>query len=215
MGGANVTGIAVTCTSTHLVSGTVSGASINANIYVVLIYYDDNTGTGGTLLSYRFDDYKTFTFNNIPTDKFYSLQAFSSNSGETCSVGPTTPTQLTADVTDVQITCAPSVTPSIKIRVISVGSQASLATVNVFIGDDAIPATTGTPSRVIRGSDSDVYIIPNIIGTTYDFFIYDLGIDTDQHYAVTVTSDAETCAVTSGGTGGPVRDSVEVSITCN
>ena len=215
MGDANVTDIAVNCTATHMVSGKISGSVNILNVYVVLIYYDDNTGTGGTTLSDRSDLTETFSIADIPANKFYTLQAFSTNSGEICSGGPTTPTQLTADVTDVQITCAPPNSPSVKIQVLSVGGQASLATVNVFIGDDAVPATTGTPTRVIRGTDADVYIISNTSGTTYDFFIYELGIDAGQHYAVTVTSGAETCAVTSGGTGGPVTASAKVAINCD
>ena len=215
MGDANVTGIAVNCIATHSVSGTANGATNGRNIYIVLIYYDDNTGTDGTRLSIRANFNRTFTVADIPANKFYSLQAFSTTSGETCSGSYTTPTQLTADVTDVQFTCARSTTPSIKIRVLSVGNQASLATVNVFIGDDAVPATTGTPSQVIRGTDADVVIIPNIGGTGYDAFISDFGINAGQHYAVTVTSDAETCAVTTGGTGGPINDNVEVLIDCN
>ena len=85
-----------------------------------------------------------------------------------------------------------------------------------FVADNAIPATTGTPTKVINGSDSDVIIIPNIDGSpTANGFLYPISIDANKYYAVTVTtSSAETCEITRNGSGGPVTANVAVEIDC-
>ena len=217
MGDAGAT-IAVTCIATHLVSGTVSGTNNNRNIYVVLTYYDDSAGTGGTNLTARTSADGTFTITDIPANKFYILQASSGNAGETCTGTPNAPTQLTANVTGVQITCASSSGNFLNIRVMSFAYESSLTTINVFIGDGAVPDTSDptTATRVVNGSDDDVVIIQNLFDTIVDGFYYQVPIDEDKYYAVTVTTTgSENCRTLANGSGGPVRDSVEVSITCN
>ena len=218
MGDAGAT-IAVTCIATHLVSGTVSGAANNTNVYVVLTYYDDNAGTGGTKLTVKANADGTFTITGIPANKFYILQASSASMGETCTGTPNAPTQLTANVANARITCT---TPTrtghlLHIRVTSQAYQVSLITINVFIGDGAIPDTgnTATATRVIRGTDADVIIAPNLLGLNSDGFFYNVPIDNGKYYAVTATTDAnETCRVLRGGSGGPVDANVGFAIRC-
>ena len=215
MGGADVTNVTVTCVPFHSISGTVTGAANNANTYVVLTLSDDNAGAGATRQFVKASAAGTFSFTGVPANKFYTLQASSSTAGETCSGGPTTPTQLTADVRGATITCTASTGPVIRIKLSSDLYEASATTVNVFIGDGAIPATTGTPTRVVNGSDTDVVIIERT-DFTGDGFYYNIPIEANKYYAVTVTpgSPDEICTVTSGGTGGPVTDNVNVEIDC-
>ena len=216
----NVTNIAVTCSddgvNTYTVSGTITGAANSGDVQVVMSLYDDNTGTGGTSQSVSANPDGTFSFTDVPANKFYTLQASSATAGETCTGPSTTPVLLTADVTDARITCSASTGLFLRIDLISDTSAASLTTVNVFVADNAIPATTGTPTKVINGSDSDVIIIPNIDGSpTANGFLYPISIDANKYYAVTVTtSSAETCEITRNGSGGPVTANVAVEIDC-
>ena len=217
MGEADFTNIIVTCNTEYFVSGTVTGAAINTNTYIVLTVYDDNTGTGGISRSIRANADGTFTFTGVHENKFYSLQASSRTVGETCSGVPNTPTLVTAGVTDAQITCTASTHtgPFVSIYLESIASVSSLATVNFFVGDTVIPDTSGIPTQVVNGSDADVVIIPNIDGSSNDGFFYDISIDVDKYYALVVTTSAtETCPVGSGRAGGPVTNNVSIGITC-
>ena len=215
MGRADVTDISVTCVVAYSISGRLTGsASTGINIYVILTLYDDNTGTGATGLSLPVLADGTFSFTGIKESKFYTLKAVSRTFGETCSGGSITPTMITGDITDVQVTCTASTHtgPFIKIELLST-SDISLVTVNVFTGDGAIPDTSDptTATQVIRGSDTDVIIIPNINNTASDAFISHISIEANKYYAITETS---TCTITSGASGGPVTDNVSISITC-
>ena len=207
--------IGVTCIISYTVSSTVTGAAFNNNVYLVLMLYDDSAGNGATKRS-DMSGPGVFSFSDIPANKFYTLKAFSVTAGETCSGGPTTPAPITADVTDVQITCTTSTGPAILISLTSVNYEASRTTVNVFIGDGAIPDTSGTPTHVVNGFDADVFIIPDIYFFSRDGFLHNIPIDAGKYYAVTVstTSTNESCGFISGGTGGPVNDSTTVQIVC-
>ena len=180
MGGADVTNVTVTCVPFHSISGTVTGAANNANTYVVLTLSDDNAGAGATRQFVKASAAGTFSFTGVPANKFYTLQASSSTAGETCSGGPTTPTLVTADVRGATITCTASTGPVIRIKLSSDLYEASATTVNVFIGDGAIPATTGTPTRVVNGSDTDVVIIERT-GFTGDGFYYNIPIEANKY----------------------------------
>ena len=212
--------IAVTCVTAYSISGTVAGATNNPNVYLVLTLSDDNVGTGASRQKVQAATDGTFTITNIRENKFYTLQAISTTVGETCSATPTTPTQVTANVTRSMVSCTASTGPVIRISLASFTDEASLTTVNVFIGDGAIPATTGnpppTPTRVVNGSDTDVLIIPNIESFNAEGFRYDIPIDAGQYYAVTVdtASGTESCEIRTNGTGGPITDSLTVGITC-
>ena len=96
--------------------------------------------------------------------------------------------------------------------------ESSLITVYVFIGDSAIPDTSdsNTATHVINGSDADVVIIQQKLGVAYDGFYYDIPIDEDKYYAVTVTtaSTNEPCNVSQNPSGGPVKTSVTVQVFC-
>ena len=215
----NITNIEVTCVTvpTYSVSGTVTGAANSGDVQVVMSLYDDNTGTGGTSQSVTANATDgTFSFADVPEDKFYTLQASSATAGETCTSSAPTPVRVIANVTDARITCSASTGLFLRIDLISDTSAASLTTVNVFTGDTAIPATTGTPDKVVNGSDTDVLIIPNIDGSpTANGFLYPISIDANKYYAVTVTtSSAETCEITRNGSGGPVTANVAVEIDC-
>ena len=218
---ANITNIEITCNdlppSTYSVSGTITGAASSGDVQVVISVYDEITGTVGTSLSVSATPDGAFSFADIEENKFYVLKASSATPGETC-IGPsTTPVLVTGDVTDALITCSASTGPFLRLDLISATSAASLATVNVFIGDGAIPDTTGTPDHVVNGSDSDVIIIPNIDGSPVaNGFLYTVSIDANKYYAITVTtSSAETCEVTRNSSGGPVTANVAVEIDCN
>ena len=221
MGAANVTDVAVTCiVAPYSVSGTVTGAANSQAIRVVLTYYDDNTRTGGTKKSGRVNANGTFSFTDIPENKFYTLQASSTIFGETCSDLFPTLTQITADVTGAMVTCTASTHtgPFLRVYLTSDNFETSLTTANVFIDDNAIPDTSDptTSTRVIRGSDADIVIVPNIFILDADGYNYDIGINNGQYYAVTVTTTGpETCTFGNNGTGGPMTGSnVVVSITC-
>ena len=158
----DVTDVTVTCIlTTYSVGGTITRSADSGALYVILMIYDDNTGTGGTNQSVSVNLGGTFSFTGIPENKFYTLQASTSFVGEICSGGPTTPTQVTADVIGVQITCSVSTGPFIQIELISESYEAFLTTVSIFIGDTAITDTSGTATHVVNGYDDDVVIIQN------------------------------------------------------
>ena len=217
MGDAIVNNIAATCVPTYSISGSVTGADNNRNNTVYLSVYDDNTGTNPTKTSFRVNADGTFSFTGIPENKYYSLEIISATLGETCSATPTTPTQVTADVTDVQITCTASTHAGsyIKLQVYSWSNRSSFVSVNVFVGDTAITDTSGTPTRVVNGSDDDVTIIPNYSGLSADGFFYNVSIDNGKYYAITVTTTTGSCIVETNSSGGPITDNVSVTIGCN
>ena len=215
MGDGDVIDVAITCALiTYSVSGTVARSGTSGALYVVLTIYDDNTGTNPTKTSFQVNTDGIFSFTGILENKFYTLQVSSGFGGETCSATPTTPTQVIADVIGVQITCSISTGPFLQIEVISESFEASLATVNVFIGDSAITDTSGTATQVIKGTDSDVIIVRR--SGLWDFFYYNVSIDAGQYYAVTTStaSTNEDCTVVTPS-GGPITDSVLVEISCD
>ena len=215
--GADVTDVAITCRilPTYSVSGSVTGTT-SRNIYLVLTMFDDNAGTGATSRHVRADNTGAFSFTGIFENKFYILEATSIISGETCSAPSTTPVQITGNVTNAQITCTASTHTGFFLRVtlLSSSTQASDATVNIFVGDATITDTTVTPTHVISGSDANVLIIPNIYSNNGDGFIYDINLDANDYYEITVTSTAETCSITSGRVNGPVTVNKSSIITC-
>ena len=216
----NITSVEITCNNIPLgsysVSGAIAQAASSGDVQVVISLYDDNTGTGVTRQSVTANPDGTFSFADVPENKFYVLQASSATPGETCSGPSTTPVLVTGDVTDALITCSASTGLFLRLDLISDTSAASLTTVNVFVGDTAIPATTGTPTKVVNGSDADVIVIPNIDGSPFaNGFLYPVSIDANKYYAITVTtSSAETCEVTRNVSGGPVTANVAVEIDC-
>ena len=214
---ANVTNVEVTCkkTITYSISGEIAEADFKSQVYIVLTVYDDSTGTGGTKQTIRGSD-EMFTFTGIPGNKFYTLEASSSTIGETCSGTTTTPVLVTTDVTGAQITCSKSSGLSFKIAVISYSYKASDVTVNVFIGDGAIPDTSSaTPVKVVKGSDADVLVFPNIYGFGADGFFYNIPIENGKYYAMTVSTDFdETCTLNSDASGGPVAGNISSTINC-
>ena len=215
MGDGDVIDVAITCALiTYSISGTVARSGTSGALYVVLTIYDDNTGTNPTKTSFQVNTDGIFSFTGILENKFYTLQVSSGFGGETCSATPTTPTQVIADVIGVQITCSISTGPFLQIEVISESFEASLATVNVFIGDSAITDTSGTATQVIKGTDSDVIILRR--SGLWNFFYYNVSIDAGQYYAVTTStaSTNENCTVITPS-GGPITDSVLVEISCD
>ena len=219
MGDADVN-ITVTCIlNTYSISGSVTGASSTRNIHIVLTVYDDNTGTGGTSQSLQASfDNATFSFTGIPENKYYILRSSSIATGETCSSDITTLTQITDNVTDALITCSRSTNDLfIKIWLANTSFEASQTTLNVFFSDTAVPATTGTPDKVINGSDPAVLIIPSVTisNSVGDGFYHDIGINNGQYYAITITTASGTCTTPTNATGGPVTASLVVIVTCD
>ena len=216
MGDADVN-ITVTCIlNTYSISGSVTGASSTLDIHIVLTVYDDNTGTGGTSQSLQASfDNATFSFTGIPENKYYILRSSSTAPGEMCSSDITTRTQITDNVTDALITCSRSNALFIKIWLANTSFEASQTTLNVFFSDTAVPATTGTPDKVINGSDPAVLIIPSVTisNSVGDGFYHDIGINNGQYYAITITTASGTCTP-ANATGGPVTASLVSIIRC-
>ena len=136
----------------------------------------------------------------------------------TCTSSAATPTQITANVTGAQVTCAAPAATSrfLRISLYSGNYLGSLTTVNVFIGDNAIPATTGTATKVINGSDSDVVLYD--LGGVGEQYYYDVSINAGQYYAVTVTNTSgENCILTTAtnGSDGPIAANATESIFCD
>ena len=214
---ANVTNVEVSCkkTITYSISGEIAEAAFKSQVYIVLTVYDDSTGTGGTKQTIKGSD-EMFTFTGIPENKFYTLEASSSTIGETCSGPTTTPVLVTTEVTGAQITCSRSSGFSFKIAVISYSYKASDVTVNVFIGDGAIPDTSSaTPAKVVKGSNADVLVFPNIYGFGADGFFYNIPIENGKYYAMTVSTDSdETCILNPDASGGPFDGNKSSTINC-
>lgn len=105
MGGANVTGIAVTCTDNltpvYAVGGTVTGLG----------------GTGLVLRNNGGDDLQvaangTFTFaTGVPMSAAYSVTVAMQPGGQTCTVADGSGTMAGADVTSIAVACAPVLVP--------------------------------------------------------------------------------------------------------
>ena len=218
MGTTDVTDIAVTCTASYSISGSVTGAVDNRGVFAVLTLYDDDAGTDATRQTVSIDADGIFSFTDIPENKYYILQASSIATGEICSGPSTTPTLITADITDARITCTASAAPYLRIELSSDNNEASLTTVNVFIGDAAITDTSDptTATRVIRGADADVVILSNGLYFPFEGFFYHININDGQYYALTVTttSSNETCTIEQNASGGPITDNVTAIVTC-
>ena len=226
MGAANAN-ITVTCVvaaaaNTYSISGTVTRADATSTIYVVLTVADDNAGTGATSQSITVNATDgTFSFASVAENKFYTLKASSSIVGEACTSSVIAPVQITANVTGTQVTCTAPAAGSLFVRIslYSGNYLASLTTVNVFVGNGAIPATTGTATKVINGSDADVVLID--LGGNGEQYYYDISINTGQYYAVTVTTTSdigtEVCRVMSmsGGSAGPVAANATETVFCD
>ena len=219
---ANVTGADITCSiaavNTYSIGGAITRADTTSTIYVVLTVSDDNAGAGATNQSITVNATDgTFSFTGVSENKFYTLKASSSIVGETCTSSAATPTQITANVTGAQVTCtAPPAGFFLRIQLVSFNDETSLTTVNVFIGDTAIPATTGTPDQVVNGN-ADVIIVPVLGAFFSEGYLYDIPIDANKYYAVTVTttSGTENCTVGNGGSGGPISRNMTAQIICD
>ena len=214
----DVTGAQVTCqiVRAYSIDGTVTRAATTSIIYIVLTVSDDNAGAGAisqTLKANPADG--TFSFTDVPQNKFYTLEAFSHIVGETCTSSAPTPVQITANVTGAQVTCTASAGQTLRIDLYSQSYEASLTTVKVFIGDTAITdtSTSVTPTEVINGSDVTLFDLGDGFGENY---YYDISINAGQYYAVTITSSStnEGCG-TAISAAGPINDDDTVLIICN
>ena len=155
-------------------------SGFKSQVYIVLTVYDDSTGTGGTKQTIRGSD-EMFTFTGIPENKFYTLRASSTTYGETCSGPSATPVQVTADVTGAQITCSRTDGLFIKIAARSSSYRASDITVNVFVGDGAVPSTNGTPTHVIRALTPIFLFFHAFYNFDADGFFHNVAIERGQN----------------------------------
>jgi len=182
-GAANVTSVAINCTTdTYTIGGTITGLAGTG------LQLQDN---GGDTLSVSGN---TFTFaTSIKSDANYKVTVLTqpANPVQTCVVTSGSGTVVSADVTDVAVTCT---------------------TVTYTIGG-SIANLTGT-GLVLQDNTGD-NLAANANQTSFTFAT---PLNSGARYNVTVltqpTNPWQTCAATSGGSGTATANVTNVVITC-
>jgi hypothetical protein len=180
-GAANVTSVAINCTTdTYTIGGTITGLAGTG------LQLQDN---GGDTLSVSGN---TFTFRtSIKSDANYKVTILTqpANPVQNCLVTSGSGTVVSADVTDVAVTCA---------------------TVTYTIGG-TVAGLSGGGLALLNNGGNNLPISAN------GAFTFTTAVNSGATYSVTVgtqpTSPWQTCAVTSGG-GTATANVTSVAITC-
>jgi N-acetylneuraminic acid mutarotase len=181
VGGANVTGIDVVCTpGAYSISGSVSG--LNSGNSVVLL----NNGGNSTSVSGN----HTYTFStDIASGSGYSVTVSSQPPGQNCSVSNGTGTVVSANVTNVNITCGDN---DFNVQATVSGLLSGNSVVLLNNGGDALTVTSN--------------------GGPYDF---STAVAAGSAYNVTVQSvtAGQSCSV-ANGSGTVAGSDVTATVSC-
>jgi N-acetylneuraminic acid mutarotase len=179
--GANVTGIDVVCTPTgYSIGGSVSGLNTGNSIVV-----QDNGGNSTTVSGNH-----SYTFStDIASGSGYSVTVLTQPTGQNCSVSNATGTVVSANVTNVNITCGDN---DYNVGVTVSGLLSGNSVVLLNNGGDALSVMTN--------------------GVTYDF---SAPVAAGSTYDVTVQSvtAGQTCSV-SNGSGTIAGSDVAATVNC-
>ena len=207
---ANITDIQISCVeNAYSISGTVSDAVNNANVTVSLFLSDaDNIDTSSATADRTAIPAGdgSFSFAVEKNDFYYEITVSSSTPNETCQVDAGNKGQVTADITDIAITCSGGdavTTYSISGSVTDAGDNANV-TVYLFLSDqDNIDTSSATADRtaVPAGDGSFSFAVEK----------------NDFYYEITVSSSTpnETCQVDAGNKGQVTADITDIAITCS
>jgi hypothetical protein len=179
--GANVTGIGVACTpSAYSIGGSVSG--LNTGNSIVL---QDNGGNSTTVSGNH-----GYTFStDIASGSGYSVTVLTQPTGQNCSVSNAAGTVVSANVTNVNITCGDN---DYNVGVTVGGLLSGNSVVLLNNGGDALTITTN--------GVTDDFSAPVAAGSTYDVTVQ------------SVTA-GQTCTVTNGS-GTIAGSDAAVTVNC-
>lgn len=179
---ANVTNVSVVCsTLSFTIGGTISGLSAGAQVVV------ENNGASSLTLSAN----GSFTFtSNVPYDGSYLVTVATQPAGEICSVSGGSGPAVTANITDVSVTCA------IETFTVS-GTVSGLAS-----GGQVALEDNGGDSLTVSGNGQFTFNTPVPYGGSY---------------AVTVGTQpvGQICTVGSGSGNDVITNATDVSVTCS
>ena len=199
---ANITDIQISCVDNpYSVSGTVSGASANANITVSLFLSDtDNIDTSSATADRTAIPAGdgTFSFAVEQNDFYYEITVSSSAPNETCQIDTGNKGQVTADITDIAITCKTLYYISGSVSGLEQSETVTLT----------LTPTGGTAeTKTVRGDANTA---------TDDSFTFDTTLLKDATYTVTAASPptGKGCAVTPAGAQIVGDNNATVTVTC-
>jgi N-acetylneuraminic acid mutarotase len=181
VGGANVTGIDVVCTpNAYSIGGSVSG--LNSGNSVVLL---DNGGNSTTVSGNH-----AYTFStDIASGSGYSVTVSTQPTGQNCSVGNGTGTVVSANVTNVTISCGDN---DYNVQATVSGLLSGYSVVLLNNGGDALTVTAD-------GGPYD-FATPVASGSPYDV-------------TVQTVSAGQTCSI-SNGSGTIAGSNVTATVSC-
>ena len=200
----NITDIQISCVdNAYSISGTVSDAVNNANVTVSLFLSDaDNIDTSSATADRTAvpSGDGTFSFAVEKNDFYYEITASSSSPYETCEIDTGNKGQVTADITDIAITCSTLTTYSIS------GSVSGLES------NETVTLTL-TPTG---GTAENVGVTESVDVTGNDSFSFETSLPKDATYTVTVTSQPGTkgCIATPTGTQTMGEADANFTVSC-
>ncbi len=179
---ADVTNVVVTCsTVTYTVGGTVTGLAAGQRVRI------SNNGANPTNVTTD----GAFTFSTpVPVNGSYAVTVGTQPTGQTCTVSNGSGSGVTADVTDVTITCsADTYTVGGAVSGLAAGQQVTLYN------------NGANPTNV----------------TADGAFTFSTPVTYDGAYAVTVGTQpiGQTCTVSNGSGSGVTADVTDVTVTCS
>ena len=181
---ANVSNVNITCsTNTYTIGGTVSGLAAGQQVTLF-----DNGGGGGNTKIVTANGAYTFT-TPVNYGGSYAVTVNTQPTGQTCSVSNGTGTNLSANVTNANITCSTNT--------YTIGGTVS----GLEAGQQVTLFNNGGDAKIVTANGAFTFTTP---------------VNYNGSYAVTVNTQptGETCRITSG-TGNNVAANVTgVSVSC-
>ncbi|HEV2469357.1 MAG TPA: kelch repeat-containing protein [Candidatus Sulfotelmatobacter sp.] len=181
---ANVTNIAVTCTTAYTVGGTITGLTGTMTLL--------DTSTGGNQTVTATSGASTFTFPTaVATGTGYAVTVQTQPSGQTCTVTNGTGTVANANVTNIAVSCTGTVTYTI---------------------GGSITGLTGTMTLTDTGSNGNQNVTVNSGATSFTFPT-NVPSGSTYNVTVLTQPTGETCTV-AGGQGTATGNVTTISVTC-
>ena len=202
---ADLSGISIACTGgtvvTYSISGSVSDATDNGSVTVYLFLGDDNnidtSDITAAIATATPDGDGNFSLTDVLENKYYILTAASSTPDEVCSTSDTV-SQITADVTDIRVTC---------VRYFSIDVSITGAIV-----DFDVTLSLGDDSASLQDERTGNYLYDATAATT-SLFTHG-GVARDQYYKVSIPTESGFQTCVADNPEGPVTADISVLITC-
>lgn len=190
VGTADVTNVAVTCSTGYTVGGTVAGLKTGLTITL------ENNGGDALTLHGSASGTVPFTFSaDLANNADYAVSVSAAPAGESCKVSNGAGKIASKSVTNVAIACSPTTTTTYSIG-----------------GTISWPAS-GVTGSVTLTTNSESVTVP--AGTTPFTFPTKLATNTKYSVSVTTQPTGGTCSVTGGASGTIVSANItNVAVTC-